>query len=147
MAINIRVKGQSGEREIAIYLNDIIKRVLLQLTDDDRILDNHNYYVQRNQQQTAVGGNDLINCYGFGIEVKRQESLAINTWWAQCHAAALKNSETPVLLYRQSRKKWKCVTQGYIALPNGQFGACRMEIDFDTFLKTFEHHVKHRIQL
>ena len=144
--INIRTKGQSGEREIAIYLNDVIRKVLDEIHEDMDEVNNHNYYAQRNQNQSAVGGNDLINTYGFAIEIKRQETLAINTWWKQCSAAAATNKETPVLLYRQSRKPWKCLMQGYIGLPNGQFGACRMEVSFETFLAAFERHVRYKLQ-
>jgi hypothetical protein len=145
MAINIRTKGASAEREIATTLNGIIIKVLKEKDPTITLQSNHNYFVQRNQQQTAVGGNDLINTYGFGIEVKRQELLSINTWWKQCVAAANKNGETPVLLYRQTRKQWKCVMGAFVGLPNNQFGACRAEIDFETFLLVFEKHVRHRI--
>lgn len=146
MAINIRVKGATAEREIATTLNAIIYKVLREATSDPLILNNHNYFVQRNQQQTAVGGNDLINTYGFGIEVKRQEVLNVNTWWKQCKAAADKNGETPVLLYRQTRKKWVCVMQVYLQMPNNQFGACRAEVSMESFLKVFESHVRSKIR-
>ncbi len=145
MAINIRVKGATAEREIATMLNEIITKVLKDYNQHE-LIDNHNYFVQRNQQQTAVGGNDLINTYGFGIEVKRQEALSINTWWKQCTVAAMKNNETPVLLYRQTRQKWKCITTAYVMLPNNQFGQCRAEIAMEDFLKTFEHHVRAKLR-
>jgi hypothetical protein len=143
--INIRTKGASAERQIATKLNEIITA---SLHECGIIFDSsdHTFFVQRNQNQTAVGGDDLINTYGFSIEVKRQETLSINTWWKQCVTSATKNSATPVLLFKQSRKPWRCILQGYIGLPNGQFGACRMEIDFDTFLIAFKHHVKHKLK-
>lgn len=146
MAINIRVKGATAEREIATTMNAIILKVLKEVTDDPVMLSNHNYFVQRNQQQTAVGGNDLINTYGYGIEIKRHEVLNVNTWWKQCKAAADKNGEIPVLLYRQARKKWVCVMQAYLQMPNNQFGACRAEVSFESFLKAFEIHVRHKIR-
>lgn len=144
MAINIRVKGASAERDIANQLNAIINKILLEKGIKD--LTNANYFVQRNQNQSAVGGNDLNNTYGFGIEVKRQEALSINTWWKQCTKAAMEANEVPVLLYRQTRKPWKCIMQGYLGLPKGQFGNCRVEIDFDVFLNVFEHHVRHKLE-
>jgi hypothetical protein len=143
MSINIRTKGASAEREIANTLNAIVLKILNEKGIMDT--DNHNYFAQRNQNQTAVGGNDLINTYGFGIEVKRQEALSINTWWKQCAIAAFKNNEVPVLLFKQSRKKWRCIMQGFIGLPNNQFGSCRMEIDFDTFLAAYERHVRFQL--
>ena len=150
MAINIRIKGASAERDIADKLNAIVKKVLIECGQHD-MLDNHNYFAQRNQQQTAVGGNDLINTYGFGIEVKRQEALSINTWWEQCTKAAMKNNEVPVLLFRQTRQKWRCITTLYIGLPKNaegrvQFGQCRAEITIDDFLKTYEHHVRAKLK-
>lgn len=145
MGINIRTKGASGERAIAKKLNEIITTSLVELGFEID-LDDHTYFVQRNQNQSAVGGDDLINTYGFSIEVKRQEALNINTWWKQCVTSANKNSAVPVLLFKQNRKPWRCIMQGYIGLPNGQFGSCRMEIDFDTFLIAFKHHVKHKLK-
>lgn len=140
--INIRTKGASAERDIADQLNQIIRQVLTEYGYSESDKDNHSYFVQRNQNQTAVGGNDLVNTYGFGIEVKRQEALSINTWWKQCVVAATKQNQTPVLLYRQSRKPWMCVMEGYTKLPNNQYGRCRMEIEFSMFLKTFEIYVR-----
>lgn len=144
MGINIRTKGANAEREIAGLLNDLIRKILLKKEVTD--LTNPNYYVQRNQNQSAVGGNDLNNTYGFGIEVKRQEVLGINTWWKQCTKAAFEANEVPVLLYRQTRKPWKCIMEGYVALPNNQFKNCRMEVDFEVFLEVFEHHVRHKLE-
>ena len=43
------------------------------------------------------------------MEVKRQEQLAINTWWAQCVKSAIDLDKFPVLMYRQNSKKWKVV--------------------------------------
>ena len=146
MTINIRVKGASAERDIANKLNEIISKVLKEFGVTDTIKDNHTWFCQRNQNQSAVGGSDLTNTYGYCIEVKRQETLNINSWWKQVTLAATKNGEIPVLIYRQTRKQWKCVIQGYIALPNGQFGACKAEVDFDTFLKAFESHVRHKLK-
>lgn len=144
MGINIRVKGASAERDIAIQLNTIINKILLEKGVTD--ITNANYFVQRNQNQSAVGGNDLHNTYGFGIEVKRQEALSINTWWKQCTKAAFEANEVPVLLYRQTRKPWKCIMEGYAGLPNSQFKNCRMEVDFEVFLEVFEHHVRHKLE-
>lgn len=94
--------------------------------------------VQRNQNQSAVGGQDLVHTLGLAIEVKRQEQLSINTWWDQCVASAAKLSEHPVLLYRQNGKKWRCVTLSYVELPNRKFVQARVEFDFDTFLFWWE---------
>lgn len=136
--INIRQKGQEGEREIQRALEPIVRKLMLEggypLSDKP--------IVQRNQNQSAVGGSDLSNTFGLCIEVKRQEQLAINTWWKQCEAAAKDNDEHPVLVYRQNGKKWRCVTLVWLHLPGGMQQQARAEMDWDSFLGWFEQWVR-----
>ena len=138
MSINIRQKGQEGEREVQRALEPIVRRVMeaggYALPDKP--------IIQRNQNQSAVGGSDLINTFGMCIEVKRQEQLSINTWWKQCTTAATENSEHPVLLYRQNGKKWRCVTTLWLHLPGGAQQQARAEMDWDSFLHWFEEWVR-----
>jgi hypothetical protein len=141
-SINIRTKGSSAERQIAIDLNLIIKEVMCELGYQDEHLNNHTYLVQRNQNQTAVGGKDLINTYGFAIEVKRQEALSINAWWNQCVASAEKHGEIPVLLYKQNRQPWKCITTVYMELDGDNMASLRGEIGYLDFLTVFKHNVR-----
>lgn len=105
MAINVRTKGQTGEREICKMLNDLYKQVyaILDMPFPEKDI------AQRNQNQSAVGGCDISNTCNYAIEVKRQEQLAINTWWKQCVVSAQEVGKFPVLLYRQNGKKWKCI--------------------------------------
>jgi hypothetical protein len=144
MGINIRAKGQVGEREIADDLNAIITVVRAQLGLPALTKPQ----VQRNQQQSAVGGCDLVGTYGFAIEVKRQETLSINSWWAQCLASAKALNGIPVLLFRQNAKpgqrtKWRCITvaefQGATAQSYFPF---RVELDYDDFKEWFRWHVR-----
>jgi Holliday junction resolvase len=144
MIINIRQKGQEGEREIQRALEPIVRRVM-QATQAGNYPLPDKPIVQRNQNQSAVGGNDLSNTFGMSIEVKRQEQLSVNTWWQQCTAAAERNNEHPVLLYRQNRKKWRCVTLVWLHLPGGAQQQVRAEFDFDTFLHWFEQWVLRKI--
>lgn len=141
MGINIRQKGQEGEREIQRALEPIVRRVMesggYPLPDKP--------IIQRNQNQSAVGGSDLSNTFGLCIEVKRQEQLAINTWWKQCTEAADDNGEHPVLLYRQNGKKWRCVTLVWLPLPGGAQQQARAEIDWDSFLGWFEQWVERKL--
>lgn len=132
--INIRAKGQNGEREIVSALEPIVQRLLKEggYPVPDKPV------VQRNQNQSAVGGCDLTGTYGMAIEIKRQEQLSVNTWWAQCVAAAKTNSEHPVLLYRQNGKKWKCVTLVWLQLPAGGLKQTRAEFGWEEFLAWFE---------
>ena len=136
--INIRQKGAGGEREICDVLNTILKNVMTRMNYPAEEIAKAANSVQRNQNQTAVGGNDLSNTFGMSIEVKRQEQLAINGWWAQCVAAADRNQEHPVLLYRQNGKKWQCVTLVYIELPNSKFQKIRASFDFEQFKTWYE---------
>lgn len=138
MGANPRTKGAGGEREIADDLNYIIYKVMGELGCENPTMRS----VQRNQNQSAVGGADLTGTLGLSIEVKRQEQLSINTWWAQCTAAAQQNGGVPVLLYRQNGKKWRCITMMELPFPakGGLSWATmqvRAEIDYDTFKEWF----------
>lgn len=134
MGINIRTKGANGEREVATAMNGIIETVLKA----------HNIplppkpVIQRNQNQSAVGGSDLTNPFGLAIEVKRQEQLSINTWWTQCLNAAAVHSEIPVLVYRKNSQKWSVVMMTEVPLWDGTLGVrCRCEISWNDFLQWF----------
>lgn len=147
-SINVKNKGANGEREIAATLNDIVKGVLKELGYD---VPGHDI-IQRNQNQSAVGGNDLSNTFGLSIEVKRQEALSVNTWWAQCVAAAGRNAETPVLIYRQNRKAWHVVMNAEVPLPAATSGTlsracklCRVTITYDDFQSWFREYVKRKL--
>lgn len=163
MSINIRTKGQTGEREVAQALNPIVLRLLakhgLPLPPVDKPP------VQRNQNQTAVGGADLVGTYGLAIEIKRQEALSINAWWQQCTTQARNNGEVPVLVYRQNGKKWRVVLLAALVLPDrkqkvfdeqqrcvlwqavgSRNTIARVEIDWDTFLAWFERWVDCKLE-
>lgn len=139
MGINIRQKGATAERELATELNTQINVVRLALgmpvcTEP---------IVQRNQNQSAVGGCDLVGTFGYAIEVKRQEQLSINTWWAQCVKSAEFLDEAPVLIFRQSKQKWRVIL--FVQVPiagTDRFAHVRAEIQFDDFLHMFRESVK-----
>lgn len=135
--INIRAKGSNAERDIVNDLNLIIRDTMKELGFSESELNNHTYFAQRNQNQTAVGGKDLVNTYGYAIEVKRQEALSINTWWNQTVASAQKHNEIPVLLYKQNRQPWKCITTVYLEVGENM-AACRGEIAYNAFLQVFK---------
>lgn len=142
MGANPRTKGQGGEREIADMLNGIIYHTMKELNfPEDECLKGIRT-VQRNQNQSAVGGNDLTNCFGMSIEIKRQEALSVNTWWAQCLAAAERNNEMPVLMYRQNHKPWRVRTFGWINLPNDKHIRAVVEFDEDHFRTWFKEWVR-----
>ncbi|HWV45510.1 MAG TPA: hypothetical protein VN039_05705 [Nitrospira sp.] len=145
MGINIRQKGAEGEREVARSLNSIINAVLkarsIPVPEKD--------VVQRNQNQSAVGGGDLSNVFGLSVEVKRQEQLAVNTWWAQCEASANRNGEIPVLVYRVNRSKWRVVMYAELVLFSAtgtqRSMKVRCEVEWEPFLQWFYHWVDAKI--
>lgn len=142
MGINIRQKGAEGERQVYKALNPIIQQVMRELHYPDLQVIAAANAVQRNQNQSAVGGNDLTNTFGLSIEVKRQEQLSVNTWWKQTTDAAKRNNEYPVLLYRQNNKKWQCVTLGTVPLPTGKLVHVRVQMDWEDFLNWFKEWVR-----
>ena len=105
MGANPRTKGQTGERDICNFFNEIYKEVydMLGMKFPEKPI------AQRNQNESAVGGCDITaTCY-YAVEVKRQEQLAVNTWWKQCVTSAVEANKFPVLIYRQNKQKWKVV--------------------------------------
>lgn len=134
--INIRQKGAKGERQLATQLNAIVNALLLKhgLPIPAKPV------IQRNQNQSAVGGNDLSNTFSLSIEVKRQENLNVEAWWRQCCYAAERNQEFPVLVYRQNNGPWRVVINLWAQLPAGAGdSACRVrgEIKWGEFLEWF----------
>lgn len=133
--VNARTKGAGGEQEIASAMNVILYQVRQELGLPTPAVPT----VQRNQNQSAVGGKDLVGTFGLAIEVKRQEALSIESWWAQCVVSAKTLGETPVLLYRQNGKKWKCILYTALQVPGAEmFMAVRSEISFDKFQAWFK---------
>ena len=59
--INIRQKGAEGEREVYKALNPIVQRVMQRLGFPAEQVAAAANCIQRNQNQSAVGGNDLSN--------------------------------------------------------------------------------------
>ena len=135
--VNPKTKGASGEREIADDLNYIVYSLMKELGYENPTMSS----IQRNQNQSAVGGADLTGTFGLCIEVKRQEALSVNTWWQQATASAQRRNETPVLLYRQNGKKWHCVLMVAVPIgPNGVHGYMhvRADMDYDSFKAWFK---------
>ena len=141
--INRNVKGKGGEREVAAILNTVVNA--------ERTKQNLQIYVgddkpfQRNQNQSAVGGFDLVNPYNLGIEIKRCQALSLTAWWKQTIKSCDKNGERPILMYRQNNKKWRIRMYGLIPLDFGYQGSIPMldshgficEIDLDAFKTWF----------
>ena len=143
--INVRAKGAGGEREVIDALMPIVWKVKKELGIP---FEYTNPDLQRNQNQSAVGGSDITNPYKLSLEVKRQETLSVATWWQQCMRAAQAENATPVLLYRQNGKKWRCVLFAELPIATApQHAAMRaiVEIDWLTFQIWFEQWVRRRM--
>lgn len=144
MGINIRQKGQEGEREVARAMNSIVETVL----QKHKIKVPDKPIFQRNQNQSAVGGSDLTNPFHLAIEVKRQEALSINTWWKQCCTAAIADGAVPVLIFRQNGiRAWRCILRVDVPLGEGtHVSGVRAEIGWEDFLQWFYNLVDRRVQ-
>lgn len=117
-----RNKGQRGEREVCKLLAEKLGGEF-----------------KRNLMQTAEGGYDVIGLEGCALEVKRCETLSINSWWDQAKEQAEVNT-WPVLFYRKSRQPWSVVIEIGMAnkQPTTSFGHDRMTVDVDTFIKIYK---------
>lgn len=138
MAINIRTKGASAEREVADMMNMVIGEELTKAGLPVPVKP----LVQRNQNQSAVGGSDLTNPFNIALEVKRQEALSINTWWKQTEVAAKEFGGVPVLVYRQSRQPWKCIMYAELRVgENVVLAGVRVEFSWQDFIAWFRARV------
>lgn len=141
MALNAQQKGKEGEREVARDLNAIVDALLGEMGLPPQ--DPSKPRIQRNQNQSAVGGCDLSGTFELAIEIKRQEQLSINTWWKQCVESASALGHRPVLIFRQNtpgggRKNWRVITYVDLVVPG--IGPCevRAEISYDDFKQWFK---------
>ncbi|QIQ60831.1 hypothetical protein [Stenotrophomonas phage vB_SmaS_BUCT548] len=142
--INIRQKGANGEREVATWMNEIVERVCI----EEGVPVPVKPIIQRNQNQSAVGGSDLTNPFGYAIEVKRQETLSVNTWWNQSCVAAKEFGGTPVVIYRQNGKRsWHVVMYTFVPVWGSEgYIQARAEISQEDFMKHFEATVRFYIR-
>ena len=143
--VHARNKGANGEREVVKLLNGIIERVLSSQEWDIGIIETARKCIQRNQNQSAVGGSDLCGVFGLAFEVKRCEQLHIEMWWRQTTEQAERNNETPVLIYRQSHQPWRVITYGHALLPGNRVTKVRMEIEEKDFVVWFYSWVYYKL--
>jgi len=97
--VNIRNKGQRGEREAA----SMIEAWALPVTTAAGC---NPVVMERNLVQTREGGYDLLGLDWLALEVKRHENLQVSTWWKQTTKQA-KPGQTPFLMCRQNRTPWR----------------------------------------
>ena len=117
--INGRRKGKRGEREFLNLLGDALGK-----------------HLERNLNQSASGGCDcvaLLPDYNIAIEVKRCETLSVPAWWRQATKQAKTLEASPVLAYRQNKKKWQIVVEGDFS--PWEVSPKPTTIDFDSFVE------------
>lgn len=90
MGVNIRTKGAGGEREVC------------------RLLVQHGLTLEAGRElgQSRDAGADVEVLSHVSIEVKRHESLAIGTWWAQATTSAANVGKIPAVFWRPNHKQW-----------------------------------------
>ena len=104
-------KGKAGEKEFCKWLQ---KNLGLE------------YEPERNYNQSSSGSADIISVDGWCFEVKRRETLDLDSWWWQVAVASKKkdrrgrNLGEPVVAFRQNRKPWEfLVSAAAIGLETG----------------------------
>lgn len=141
-------KGKTGERDVAKRLNDALKLVYDEkgLPWDDAVP-----VVQRNQNQSAVGGDDLVGTFNFSIEVKNHATPAPNVYWKQALASAARTGLQPVVIYKINRVGWRVIMGGGIQhiagnrLPGLWMPVSRLEITIDDFIELFKDVARHSL--
>lgn len=126
-------KGKRGENEFAQVLTDIIKPLLVK-GDYETLAPWQKVFVD-----VQANGGDIVSIPGLSIEVKRHETLVVNTWWRQACVQADNIGAIPVLAYRQNRKAWRVCLPAYL-LAIGIDGY--LEVSLETFSQWLLHYLK-----
>jgi hypothetical protein len=129
--INVRAKGQRGERQVVKLLSNVVDAVRTRygLPSVD---------IQRNTLQSDKGGHDLLGVEGFSIEVKFHEKEFSSGWWLQCKSQATKYGGLPVLFYRRSQMRWRVMFQPDVIIPGTARGiSIPVMTDVEDFIQWF----------
>lgn len=132
MSINIRAKGQRAERKVIELLQPVVNEVYTGLGITPLNL-------ERNLMQSHKGGYDVVGIDWLAIEVKHQETLALDNWWAQTLRQA-KEGQTPVLFYKTNGRKFTVRIIGYL-----NAGATKIKTPVDIPIDTFLIYFRHRL--
>lgn len=95
-----RDKGARGEREVRDLLQPIVDNAYRAVGREPPQLK------RTSSMQADGGGSDIHGIDWLALEVKRCETLQLDTWWQQCLYQA-KAGQVPVLLYRRNGTKWR----------------------------------------
>jgi hypothetical protein len=141
-----RNKGKRGEREIVNELQEIVDDVC-------RALGTKRITLERNLLQAHSGGCDLFGLHWLSLEVKRQETPAVESWWRQTLEQCARH-QTPVLVWRQNHQPWRVRMWGEIrtCAPKTEIGSrgrhipLIVEMDFEMFKKWFRERLSWELQ-
>jgi hypothetical protein len=121
--VNIRAKGQNGEREAIRLIESWAAPVAATAGIQPPEL-------SRNLVQSRSGGYDVVGIDWLALEVKRHENLQVSQWWKQAVRQA-GAEQLPLLMYRQNRTPWRfraLITAAHYS-PCGQSGTSKIVAD------------------
>lgn len=130
-------KGKAGEREAIKFLQPTIDKVYKEFGM-------HTVELFRNQNQSALGGYDIDGLPWIALEIKRQEQLNLNAWWAQVNKAK-KGEQVPVVMFRQNRKQWRFLIPAWLHTGGQGHYEVRAEITKESFLEWFEQTLRYHV--
>lgn len=134
-------KGKDAERKICTDLNAALNIELMERS----LPVSATPIFQRRQNQSAVGGDDIENPFRLSIEVKAQETLAVNTWWSQCIASAKRSEGMPILLYKQNRIPYKAMMYGKLYVSQTADMWLPVTLSYDAFNQWIRHFLGRQI--
>lgn len=102
-------KGVTGEREVI----GILQNFLFSLAQEHGL---DAPQLKRNLEQSRGEGSDVVGLDWLALEVKRRETLQLNSWWEQVVKAALPG-QTPVVMFRQNKQPWQIITMAELSVP------------------------------
>lgn len=136
--VHVVNKGKAGEREAIKFIQPTIDKVYEMMGVDA-------VQLYRNQNQSALGGYDIDGLPWIALEIKRQETLNLNAWWAQVNKAA-REGQVPVVMFRQNRKQWRFLIPAWLHTGGKGHMEVRAEITKEAFLEWFEERLIYEIK-
>jgi hypothetical protein len=118
-----RSKGARGEREVIDMLQPIVDTAYREAGQEPPQLK------RTSSMQADGGGCDVHGLPWLALEVKRCETLQIESWWRQCYEQA-QPGQLALLVYRQNKRKWMARLLVQIAVVNTYVVADISMIDF-----------------
>ena len=137
-----RDKGQRAEREVVKLLQPIIDRVYEEFYGTVFPAEGTSISIPqlaRNLVQSRSGGHDISGLHWIAIEVKHQETFALNAWWAQALQQSERTGGIPVLLYRRNGLPFRCKLVAVVKIANGGGVKVVADITLEAFMVWFEH--------